>query len=229
MQPYTFAYVPYFQLVGWADTFVIYDDVNFIKRGWINRNNILVNGEPSLFSIPLIKASQNRLINEIELSDFGAWRDKFTRSLHLAYGKAPHFSVTMEVIEGCIGQDHRTIADLAESTIRTVSGHLGFDTQFVRSSEVDHDRSLGGQDRILAICKELGAEVYVNPINGRELYDQDTFEEAGIGLFFIESHVTPYQQGDISIFVPHLSIIDSLMFNTNEELNAMMQQYKLVK
>ena len=91
MQPYLFPYIGYFQLINAVDTFVVYDDVNYIKKGWINRNSILVNEKPFLFTVDLKEVSQNKLINEITIDENSNWKKNILRTIELSYKKAPFF------------------------------------------------------------------------------------------------------------------------------------------
>ena len=134
MQPYIFPYIGYFQLINAVDKFVFYDDVNFIKRGWINRNKILVNKEEKLFTIPVLKASQNKLINEIEVEIDEKWLQKFNTTLEQCYKKAPFFESTYQLIQDVFSTKHETIAELAIDTIVKISNHLELTTVFEESS-----------------------------------------------------------------------------------------------
>lgn len=98
MQPYLFPYIGYFQLLNAVDMFVVFDDVNFIKKGWINRNNILVNRQKYLFTVPLKDASQNKLIKEVQIADDG-WQEKFLKTVAQSYKKAEFFDEAFALIE----------------------------------------------------------------------------------------------------------------------------------
>ena len=100
MQPYFFPYLGYWQLMNIVDKFVIYDDVNYIKRGWINRNRILVEGKPFYIHVPVMKASQNKIINEMEVFVDSSLRKKELKTIELAYKKAPFFDSVYPLIKG---------------------------------------------------------------------------------------------------------------------------------
>ena len=121
MQPYIFPYLGYYQLVNAVDTFVFFDDVNFINKGWINRNNILQQNQALRFTIPLMKASQNRLINEIELSDYGKWRGDFLKTIEMNYKKASHFTLIYEWLNSFLGKDYKMIGELAAESVVAVA------------------------------------------------------------------------------------------------------------
>jgi len=226
MQPYLFPYVGYYQLVNAADRFVVYDDVNFINRGWINRNNILINGKASLFSVPLKKASQNKLICEIQLGE-DPWRPELLKKIELAYKKAPHYNNIFPMVVDIISGGHTHIAGLALSGLTTISAYLGFTTVFVNSSSVYNNRDINAQYRILDICRQENAATYINPIGGTEIYSKELFGEAGIKLQFLRTGNVAYRQY-ANDFVPNLSILDLLMFNSKEEIKLVMDNYELI-
>ncbi|MCB9188195.1 MAG: WbqC family protein [Flavobacteriales bacterium] len=227
MQPYFFPYVGYFQLINSVDVFVFYDDVNFIKRGWINRNNILVNSEASMFSIPLIKASQNKLINEIELGYDEKWVQKFFITLEHSYKKAPYFNPVFNLVQEVFNQSHKTIADLTMSSVVRTADYLGLTTRFeVSSKQFSETKGMDRADRLIEICRLLNAETYINPTGGRELYNKPYFKERQIELMFIENKFFPYKQFEGN-FIPGLSIIDLLMFNSPEQVKELLNHYTL--
>ncbi len=138
MQPYLFPYIGYFQLIHSVDKFYFYDDVNFILRGWINRNRLLLGSEEFLFSVPLKEKSHLKTINEVEVAHdvFPEWREKFLKTLRFYYRKAPHFEATYSLIEPVLRCDHRFIVDYAISSARSVMEYLGITTPTVVSSKV---------------------------------------------------------------------------------------------
>ena len=227
MQPYFFPYWGYFQLLNKVDKFVVYDDVNFIKKGWINRNRVLINGEPTLISIPVQKVSQNRTIRETKLADQPKWKTKLLRTLEQSYKKAPYFQVVFPQVEALLLAEYPSIADLNLATIKMVHQYLKFDTELVESSVIYGNQHLAGQERILDICKQEQATVYINPIGGMELYNSEYFEQAGVQLFFIHPHATPYQQFGTT-FHPNLSVLDSLFFLSPEQLKTKLSDHQLV-
>jgi len=227
MQPYLFPYIGYFQLLNAVDIFVIYNDVNYIKRGWINRNRILVNGKPFLFTMPLKKASQNRLISQTEISDsFTSWRIKFMEQLRHAYHRAPFYSDCICLVKEVLCQDEYRLDRFLGLQIEIVAEYLGIGTQIVYSSEVGKGGALKGQDRIIDICRKTGAQVYINPLGGKELYDQSDFFENGLDLLFLECQTVEYRQLNHP-FVSNLSIIDVLMFNSVERVREFLNRYEL--
>jgi len=210
MQPYFFPYIGYWQLLRVVDCFVIYDDVNFITRGWINRNRILINGKPSYITIPLYHASQNRRISDISIQSSPVWRKKMIKSIENTYRKALFFSEVFPVIEKIICYETNSLVDFLAQHIRVLAAYLGIKTEIVATSRCYQNNDLIGQKRIIDICKREGATTYINPQGGQTFYDTKEFKNAGIDLQFIVMQPKPYIQRAAG-FVPYLSIIDALM------------------
>lgn len=227
MQPYIFPYLGYFQLVNAVDTFVFYDDVNYIKRGWINRNQILINGESTLFSVPVKKASQNKLINEIETVIDEKWLLQFFKTIEQHYKNAPFFEETYALLKKVFKKDHTKIGELAMESVLQISEYLNLNTQFeVSSRYYPSSIGKGKAERLIAICKEKGVNWYINPSGGKELYKKDIFEKDGITLSFIENELVYYPQFR-NQFVKGLSMIDVLMFNSIGESKKLLSNFKL--
>lgn len=228
MQPYLFPYVGYFQLLAAADRFVVYDDVQFIKGGWINRNRILVNGQPWLFTVPLDQPSPNRLICDIELQASNQWRHKLLQTIAQNYQRAPYFETVNELIVRIFSAEARTIADLVRVSLISIVEYLKLPVEFVPSSAVYNNAHLKAQERVLDICRLERADVYINAPGGRALYNAEAFERNGVALKFIEAHITPYKQSKKNdSFVPGLSMVDVLMNNSVPEVQMLLNQYSL--
>src|SRR5690606_26985644 len=154
MQPYIFPYIGYFQLISAVDKFVFYDDVNFIKQGWVNRNRILVNGTDYLFSVPLMKQSsfvkiEDTLINHAE---YPHWKKKFLKTLSQAYRKAPLFKSVYPLVESILKQEVDSIATLAKNSILKTCQYLNLHCEWETSSSIYKNEHLKGQNRVLDIC-----------------------------------------------------------------------------
>lgn len=228
MQPYVFPYLGYFQLVNAVDKFIFFNDVNYIKKGWINKNTILVNNAPHKFSIPVKDSSQNKLISEVELSDYDKWSEKFMKTFFSSYKQAPHFKMVSTLISAVIQQPHKTIEELAISSVKSIATYLELATQFERSSEIDYDRTVeSGEKKIIDICRIQHAETYINPYNGRDLYDASVFRQHNLQLNFIRMDELSYMQFQKEKFVPSLSIIDVLMFNDKDEIKNLLKKNTL--
>jgi hypothetical protein len=224
MQPYLLPYIGYFQLINIVDTFVIFDDVNYIRKGWINRNRILCGGKDLLFTVSLKGASQFKLINETEI---GSNNDKILKTLKQLYQKAPYFFETYPLVHDIMNYKESNLAKFVSNSIYKVAAHLGISTQFVLSSALAKDNSLRGKEKIIHICKLLGASQYINLKGGMKLYDKNDFKERGIELSFIVPSDITYKQFS-NTFVPWLSIVDVLMFNSKEAINLLLNQYVLI-
>ena len=210
MQPYFFPYLGYWQLMDAVDRFVIYDDVNFIKRGWINRNRILINGAPHYITVPLEGGSQNKRICDLAIHEAQAWRRKTAKSIECAYSKSPFYSAVYPEIERQIFHDSNNLADFLAANLNSMAKFLGIDTEIVVSSRKYRNSDLSSQDRIIDICQREDASAYVNLPGGQELYDAASFHSANLDLIFLSSRASPYRQRKID-FVPNLSVIDVLM------------------
>lgn len=226
MQPYFLPYIGYFQLIAAADKFVIYDDVNFINRGWVNRNRLLLNGSAHTFTVPLRGASQNKLIFEIELAEDSKWRQKLLRTIHQSYSKATYYSTTIDLLERLIYYPTIHLDKFLLNSIQEIATYLYINIDIVPTSRIYNNENLKGQDRILDICRLENVSDYINPIGGLELYDKPTFESRGLKLHFLKSTLTPYAQG-IEDHVPWLSIVDVLMFNKPSDLQSMLTKATL--
>lgn len=222
MQPYFLPYIGYWQLMASVDTFVVYDNIKYTKRGWINRNRMLLNDEPTTFSLPLAKDSDDLDVRERRLAD-SFQRDKLLARLEGAYRKAPYFPDVLPLIEQVVMHAEDNLFEYLWHSIDCVSKHLGMTVSLVRSSEVDIDHGLKAQEKVLALCKALGATTYINAIGGQELYERPAFEAKGIQLRFIRSTWTPYAQWPGEVHVPWLSVLDVLMFNPLRKIKSALQ------
>ncbi len=229
MQPYFMPYIGYFQLIKMVDKFIFYDDVTFIKQGWINRNQILINNQAKMFSVPLTNASSNILIKDVLISEsaYEKWKKSFLNSIFFSYKKAKNYNQVLNLIESILEEKPKTISDLAIKSIIKVAQYLDLDTEFQISSETYLNTQLSGQDRVLDICKNENALTYVNPVGGMELYSKNTFKAKNIDLFFIKANKFVYKQFSDE-FIPFLSIIDVLMFNDIDEINQQLDDFCLI-
>ena len=211
MQPYFLPYIGYFQLIASVDLFIVYDNIEYTKKGWINRNRMLGRDQPVNLSIPLKKGSDFLDIRDRELaSDFSP--DKLLAQIASAYRRAPFLAETMTLIEPIVRSDERNLFRYLEQSLARTCEYLGIATEIRRSSTVAIDHGLKAQDKVLALCDAVGATTYVNAIGGAGLYSKDVFRSRGIDLRFIRSRPFEYPQLG-SEFVPWLSILDVLMFN----------------
>ena len=228
MQPYLFPYIGYFHLINASDLFVFYDDVNYIKRGWINRNRILINGEENFFTVPLSNASQNRLINEISLSPNYGWKKKFTKTLAHEYHKAPFFAPTMNIVNSVLSAQYSSISDFAIFSIISIYHYLGMELNHTKSSVCSPEtKGTEKADRLIEITKRQGYKRYVNAAGGINLYSKDYFKDRGVEIGFVKSAPIEYKQF-ANKFVPWLSIIDVLMFNEKKAIRKFFTMFDVI-
>ena len=228
MQPYIFPYIGYFQLINAVDSFIIYDDIEYTKKGWINRNRILLNGTDHLFSLPLKKDSDFLPVKERKLADnFPEYKKKLKGQLVTAYSKSPQFKIIYPLIENSLDYSDMNLFNYIFYSVQQVCNYLGVPEKFIVSSTLPTNATLKGEDKVLEINKILNATAYINAIGGQGLYSKERFKTGGIDLKFIQSGQINYSQFDQS-FVPHLSIIDVLMFNSKQKVQDFLDSYTLI-
>lgn len=228
MQPYFMPYIGYWQLMNAVDKYVIYDDVNFIKGGWINRNRILVNGEPRYFNLPMLGASSNKLINEIKVNNNPVLIAKNLRILEGAYQKAPYYECICQLMSEIMNCQQDSLGLYIFESFKIICNYLDINTELILSSDLSKNCDLKGQEKVLAICSELGATEYYNAIGGQELYSYEEFEKNNIKLKFLNTSDVTYHQFD-NDFQSNLSIIDVMMFNSREKIKEMLKMYSLIE
>ena len=227
MQPYFLPYIGYWQLINAVDCFVIYDNIQFSKRGWFHRNNILIGGEKKLFTIPLKKDSDYLDVNKRYLSDDSDKTiKKIIAQIGSSYAKAPYFDDIFPLIKKIFLYDDKNLFNYIYFSINEVLNYLNVKMPIIISSKIEIDHSLKGKDKVMKIVETLGGNEYINPIGGVDLYSKQEFGEANIHLSFLESDVPVYQQFNKD-FVSHLSIIDILMFNSKDKIISMLEEYQL--
>jgi hypothetical protein len=209
-------YIGYFQLINAVDEFVVLDDVNYINRGWINRNRILINGQPKYITIPLKEAGQNKLIHEIRIVDDVLWKPGLLKTIEMNYKKAPMFEEVFALLKSILDGDENNLSKFVTNSIKKTAQYLSIDTKIIDSSRIFDKKGLKAEERILDICIQKRADIYINPIGGVGLYHKELFKENGIDLFFIETNQVEYKQLRSSEFVPYLSILDVLMNNKKD-------------
>jgi len=221
MQPYFFPYIGYFQLIESADLFIIYDNIKYTKKGWINRNRVLRNGADFVFTVPLRKDSDYLDVKDRVLAgDFN--RGKLIRQLREAYRRAPYFEGAFPIVEKSVMSSRENLFEYIHGSVVEVCRYLGIGSRIVPSSSLAIDPALNAQERVLAFCKAAGASIYVNAIGGQKLYSREEFHTRGVELKFLESQPITYPQfGDP--FVPWLSIIDVMMFNSVSTIRGFLE------
>jgi hypothetical protein len=227
MQPYFLPYIGYFQLIAAVDLFVLYDRIKYTKKGWINRNRMLVNGSDAMFSLPLKRDSDSLDVVERDIaSDFIP--DKLCQQIRGSYQRAPFFDATFPLVEKILQYRDPNLFRFIHHSLTTLCRHLGITTDIRVSSGIPIPDGLKAQDKVLAICKAVGASTYINAIGGTELYAPQDFAQQGISLQFIRSRPLTYPQFG-NPFVPCLSILDVLMFNPVDSVGQQIHtQFDLV-
>jgi hypothetical protein len=208
--------------------FVWLDDVQYTKRGWTNRNRILLGGTAHEFVFSVRKGAQKLSINERWYSEsFPDEAGRFLKTLHMAYHKAPLYEPGRKLIARLLSANERNVAAFNCGTLETLCAHLGITPEFTRSSRLSGVSGLRGEERIIGIVKALGGDRYVNPIGGTSLYSYDRFSRAGLTLKFLKSGEGRYAQFGAA-FVPQLSIVDVLMFTDSTSSSALLTDYRLL-
>ena len=228
MQPYFLPYLGYFQLIASVDKFVVYDDVSYIKSGWINRNNIKIQGKAGLITVPLQNGRSGVPIRKVLIAgkrEF--WAKKMLRTVAESYAKAPYFNQVYPMFEGWMNQQVEGISELNFTIISSICEYIGLGVEISPTSKIYENSNLTSVNRILDICERERANHYINAIGGRELYSQDIFKERGITLNFLKPTLSSYSQGK-GEFVPGLSILDVLMYNSTDSIQCLLEGFSLV-
>jgi len=227
MQPYLFPYIGYFQLMNAVDEFVVYDNIKYTKKGWINRNRILVNGHDDYISFPLKKDSDYLDIKERYLAD--TWFDERKKMLNKitdSYKKSPLFVEAYPIIEKALLFQEINLFSFILNSLNLIKEYLEIKTPLVKSSTIPIDHTLKSEKKVISICKSRGADSYINPIGGIELYSREIFKNEGIDLYFLKSKDISYRQFN-NEFVPWLSIIDVIMFNSRDYLKIALNNFEI--
>ncbi|MEH6452844.1 MAG: WbqC family protein [Psychromonas sp.] len=229
MQPYFFPHIEYFSLIENCDYFIVFDTPQFVRRGWTERNRIIkANGDFSYIKVPLIKAPRDTSIIDMRIDNSHPWKDKIISQLEVYRDKAPYFEQVLGIISSCFKNEDDSISKLNENIIRTICCYLGINTKIDVLSEMGLDLPPPNlpDEWALNICKKLSFNNYVNASGGYYLYDPVKYKENGVNLFLIEQPVLEYKQFELE-FTPGLSILDTMMFNSPENILTMIKKSKL--
>jgi hypothetical protein len=230
MQPYFFPYVGYFSLINQSDQFILFDTPQYIRHGWIDRNRILKpNGEPLYIKVPLIKHNRDTTINNLIINNTENWTEKIFAQLVPYKKKAPNYWKVISLLKDIFKDKTQSMVELNYNSLKKTCEYLEISTPITIWSEmnVKIDKVNAPDEWALNICKALDADVYYNPTGGISFFNKDKYKNAGIKLEFLEVMPTSYQQLS-NTFIPFLSIIDVLMFNSISEVNNMLDNYKLL-
>lgn len=225
MQPYFLPYIGYFQLMSVVDEFVIYDNIQFSKRGWIHRNRIIENGKDVYITLPIKKDSDYLDIDKRFLADnIEAQRKKLIAKIENNYRKAPYFNETIVLCHEIFNCKAKNLFDYIYNSLIVLMRHLEINTLITKSSSIEIDHTLKSSEKVKAIVNKLKGEIYINPIGGVELYDKKDFNKNGIDLRFIKTNTIVYHQSN-NKFIEFLSIVDVLMYNDKEKVKKMLNEY----
>ncbi len=229
MQPYFLPYIGYFQLINVVDKFVVYDNIKYTKKGWINRNRILVNGRDEYITLPLTSSSDSFYINQRRLADtFSTDKRKILNKVRENYRNAVCFSIVYTILEEILEFQNNNLFDFVFNSVKIVCNYLDISTEFIVSSTLPIDHALKAEDKVITICKQQGAAMYINPIGGMELYSKERFQSNDVDLKFLQSNPKDYPQLG-SGFVSNLSILDVMMFNQKDKITTILNnEYELM-
>ncbi len=227
MQPYFWPYLGYFQLLHAVDQYVIYDQIKYTKKGWINRNRYLCNGQAKYFTIPIAKGADQLDVCERKIAAHFE-RKKLKSQIQAAYCKAPYFQEIFPLFCSCADYTEENLFQFLFYSVKKIVSYLEIDTKIIVSSSLQIGHEVHGKDKVLAICRKLQADTYINPEGGKALYQKQDFAQEGIQLYFLEMQELIYPQFN-GTFVENLSILDVLMFCSKKEVIRMLEQYRLTQ
>ena len=226
MQPYFFPYIGYFQLMAAADTFVFYDDAQYMKGGWINRNRILRDNAATWWTFPIIHDDYRLPIRQRSYSHGADQIRSLLGKIEGAYSEAPYYRAVFPLIAELLNSENDNVADYNAGILKILARHLGIKCNFLSTSSIKNSAGLQGQARVVDICRQLDADKFINPIGGLVLYENAAFVGAGVGLGFLQARATNYPQFG-SLHLPFLSIIDVMMFNSDSRISEALAEYDL--
>ncbi len=230
MQPYFFPYLGYFSLIKHVDRFILFDPVQYIRHGWIDRNRILKQGEGWLYiRVPLEPHSHRTPISEIRINNSDPWKKRLMSQLATYKRIAPNYWRVVKLVSEAIEGDHESVVSLNKATLEAICAFLGMPKSFeiFTAMHLEIEEPKAADEWALNICKALGnVSEYWNPPGGKQFFDRSKYEAAGIELRFHTPSLPGYDQKRGS-FEPGLSIIDALMFNSVEQVHQMLDQFDL--
>lgn len=215
MQPYFLPYIVYWRLINSVDKFVIYDDVQFMKGGWINRNQIYIKGEKKYITLPLKKYQHTDNINKVYIDKSNKLFQSLYNKVEQNYKDSLNFDSVMPLFKEIYQYDTDNLSDYVVHSIKLIMEYLSIETELVLSSNLNKDKSLKAQDKVLDICKLIGAKEYYNLPGGKELYEKKAFEIEDIKLKILDYN--PITTEFISILEP--------MFNSDyQQLKELLRE-----
>ena len=229
MQPYFFPYLGYFSLINYVDKWIVFDPTQYIRKGWINRNRVLKNGKGVKYiRVKVKKHHLTTSIKDIYVDDSNDWRESIYCNLDYYKNRAPYYSIVVDFLKDCFNTNDLRINYFNTRLLKKSCEYLNipFNYEIYSEMQLEHKVPSHAGEWALHISKALGASVYVNPPNGREIFQKSQFDANGIKLSFLEQTFTEYNQKIIP-FEPGLSIIDVMMFNTPKQISEMLKKFTL--
>ncbi|PWW36482.1 WbqC family protein [Chromohalobacter israelensis] len=235
MQPYFLPYIGYFQLMHYADIWVVFDDIQFIDKGWVNRNRVLHPEDEKRWqyiTIPLKGRHQFSKINEVKINDEKNWRKEIRGKVsHYKKRRAPYYNQGLEVLNKCLSMEESNLSEFVINSLEVMKRFLGISTPIVRQpvNLVEGGKVSHAGLWALEICKQIGASHYINPIGGQHLFNINEYKEKGVDVSFLGSNLTPYYQKR-HCFEGGLSILDMIMWEGLEGTSCLVEtDFKIVK
>ncbi len=226
MQPYFFPYIGYFQLLNYVDLWIVFDNVQYIQRGWINRNRILhpeLKKEWQYITIPLDSRKGFSKINNIKIKQELDWKNRIIRKLTFYNEQSIFYKEVISLINNIFITNENNLSKFVTRSIRYTADYLGIKTKILVLSDMELEllNINGPGDWALRICESIGAKEYINPIGGKDLFYNKKFKDSNIKLSFLKSKMGVYNQKRPE-FIPGLSIIDLMMWNSKSELSSFL-------
>jgi hypothetical protein len=226
MQPYFLPYIGYFALINAVEKFIYLDDVQYMRRGWVNRNRLKIVNKWQYFTIPVKKNSLTSNINEVYITDDKKYIEKFKESIRHSYSKTPYYQEIIKLLYAFIipGQN---ISEMNIQLTNEICDYLEIKTEMLISSQINQNGEKKGAEKIVEICKIVNGDHYINPIGGIKLYSKERFQKAEIKLNFFNANEIRYFQGNHE-FIPNLSIVDLLMWNSKKDIQSFLNDFILI-
>lgn len=224
MQPYFMPYLGYFSLIDYVDKFILFDTPQFIRHGWIERNQILKLDKGTFYiKVPLRKHSREVSIKDIEINNEIDWKRKMIAQFEHYKKKAPYYNEVMELLNGIFNESYHNIVDINHASLKSICNYIEIDTPIEIWSEmkVEIQDANAPDEWALNICKALNADVYVNPPGGKSFFNKDKYDKSGVELCFLEFMPTPYEQVQKE-FIPYMSVLDALLFCSPKQVRDMI-------
>lgn len=226
MQPYFFPYLGYFDLINYSYRWIVFDTVQYIRHGWVNRNRILHPKKGwQYIAVPVKKHSRNTVIKDIEVSQDPKWRKRILGQIQHYRRTAPYFHETYQLVEECLAAEEHSLSRLNVAILDNVCHHLGisFEYEYFSEMELELGPVEGPDEWAIRISEAIEATEYVNPAGGIAIFDSSKFEARGIRLTIRNLPSLRYPCPGYE-FIPGLSIIDILMWNLPDKVKEYLDK-----